>query len=89
MQHPVAKPRLLDQVRAVLRILHYYSRRTEKTYCYWVRFFIRFNNLRHPVAMGAAEVWAFLAWLAMERDVAAATHGSLLGTLFRGRKMVV
>lgn len=88
MQHPVAKPRLLDQVRAVLRTLHY-SQRTEKIYCYWVRFFIRFNNLCHPVAMGAAEVRAFLTWLAMERDVAAATHGALLGILFRGRKMVV
>jgi integron integrase len=80
MQHPVAKPRLLDQVRVVLRTLHY-SRRTEKTYCYWVRFFIRFNNLRHPVDMGAAEVRAFLSWLAIEQDVAAATQNQALNAL--------
>nr|WP_186004649.1 phage integrase N-terminal SAM-like domain-containing protein [Halomonas sp. TD01] len=24
------------------------SIRTEKTYIYWIRFFIRYNNCRHP-----------------------------------------
>lgn len=42
------KPKLLTEVRTTLRTLRY-SRRTEKTYCYWIRFFIRFHRLRHPM----------------------------------------
>lgn len=31
-----SKPRLLDQVRAVMRT-HHYAYRTEQTYLYWIR----------------------------------------------------
>lgn len=48
----VAKPRLRSQVRTVMR-LHHYSIRTEKSYWYWIRNFIRFNQLRHPQELGA------------------------------------
>jgi len=34
-----AKPKLLDQLREALRSRHY-SRRTEQTYCHWVKRFI-------------------------------------------------
>ena len=60
-------PRLLDQVRERVRYLHY-SRRTEQAYVYWCKAFIRFHQLRHPRDMGAAEVEAFLTWLADERQ---------------------
>lgn len=36
-------PRLLQQVREVLR-RHHYSFRTEKTYVFWIRDFIHFND---------------------------------------------
>ena len=49
-----------------------YSRRTEQSYWYWIRYFIFFHGKRHPSEMGASEVTAFLSWLATERDVAAA-----------------
>ncbi len=39
--------RLLDQMRERLRYMHY-SLRTEQTYLFWVRWFIRFSGLRHP-----------------------------------------
>jgi len=52
------KPRLLDQVREVLRRLHY-SYRTEKTYRYWIRYFILWSGKRHPRDLGAVEVTAF------------------------------
>ena len=42
------------------------SFRTEKTYLYWIRRFIRFHELRHPREMGATEVEAFLTSLAVE-----------------------
>lgn len=74
------KPRLMDQVRTVLRTKHY-SRRTEKTYCYWTRYFIRFHDRRHPREMGAREVREFLSWLAVERNVAAATQNQALNAL--------
>jgi hypothetical protein len=56
---PLQAKRLLDQVRERLRYLHY-SLRTEQTYVYWVRWFVRFHGVRHPKGMGAAEVEAFL-----------------------------
>ena len=74
------KPRLIEQFRAAMRSRHY-SRRTEKSYWYWIRWFIRFHNLRHPAQMGAGEVTAFLSWLATERDVAAATQNQALSAL--------
>jgi hypothetical protein len=40
MQRPQSqKPKLLDRMREALRSRHY-SRRTEQTYCHWVRRFI-------------------------------------------------
>ena len=66
-------PRLLDQMKAELRLRHY-SLRTEHAYVDWVRRFIRFHGLRHPKDMGAAEVEAFLSHLASERHVSSATQ---------------
>ena len=42
-----APPRLLDQVRARIRVLHY-SIRTEQTYVDWIKRYIRFFDKRHP-----------------------------------------
>ena len=58
-----------------------YSYRTEEVYVHWVRRFIFFSGKRHPAAMGAAEVTAFLNYLAGERDVAAATQNQALSAL--------
>lgn len=76
----VSRPRLMDQVRMTLRTRHY-SRRTEKSYCYWIRFYIRFHGLRHPLELDGGAVRAFLSWLATERDVAAATQNQALNAL--------
>lgn len=65
-------PRLLDQVRARLRTLHY-ALRTEQSYVDWIRRYILFHGKRHPAGMGAQEVSAFLTHLAVERHVAAST----------------
>ena len=77
---PLQSKRLLDQVRERARYLHY-SLRTEKAYVYWVRWFVRFHNLRHPRDMAAAEVQAFLTMLAAERRVASSTHNQALSAL--------
>ena len=73
-------PRLLDQVRTAIRVRHY-STSTEKTYCYWIRFFIRFHNMRHPRDMGGDEINAFLNFLAIERSVSPATQSQALNAI--------
>jgi len=78
--HEPPKPRLRDSLHAAIRT-RYYSRRTEKAYWYWIKYFICFHGKRHPAEMGAAEVTAFLNWLATERKVAAATQNQALNAL--------
>ena len=75
-----ANLRLRDQVRNVIRF-NRYSIRTEKSYWYWIRYYIRFHGIRHPQHMGASEIREFLTWLAVERNVAAATQNQALNAL--------
>ncbi|WP_176211947.1 phage integrase N-terminal SAM-like domain-containing protein, partial [Acidithiobacillus thiooxidans] len=48
---PSNPPKLLDQLRARIRTMHY-SIRTEEVYTDWVRRFILFHRKRHPQNMG-------------------------------------
>ena len=56
-------PRLLEQVRDVIRGKHY-SARTEQACLYWVRLYVRWHGrygpMRHPKEMGQVEVKSFL-----------------------------
>jgi len=70
----------VERFRDAIRSRHY-SRRTEKTYWYWVRQFIFHHGKRHPDSLGAHEVTRFLSWLATERNVAAATQNQALAAL--------
>ncbi len=84
----MAKTRIMDKVANTIRALHY-SRKTEKSYCYWVRSFIRFHNYKHPTDMGAAEISQFLTWLAVKRQVAAATQNQAFNAIvFLYRKVL-
>lgn len=83
-----SSPKLLDQVRNAIRIRHY-SLRTEESYVYWIRWFVRFSGLRHPRDMGARDVTASLTHLAVERDVAAATQQQALSALLFLYKQVL
>jgi len=73
-------PRLLDEVRRVLRLKHY-SLRTEQVYVGWIRRFILANGKRHPRDMGASEVEGFLSQLAVQGRVAASTQNQALSAL--------
>lgn len=77
---PLKSVRLLYQVRERIRYKHF-SIRTEESYVYWIRGFIKFHQLEHPKDMGSAEVTAFLSWLAAERGVAPSTHKQALSAL--------
>jgi len=81
-------PRLLDELRRVLRLKHY-SIRTEAVYVSWVRRFILANGKRHPREMGEAEVEAFLSGLAVHGKVAAATQNQALAALLFLYKQVL
>jgi len=58
-----------------------YALRTEKTYWQWIRRFVRHHNLRKPSDMGAAEIHAFLAHLAVNEQVAASTQNQALNAV--------
>ncbi|AAZ97168.1 integron integrase [Thiobacillus denitrificans ATCC 25259] len=73
-------PKLLDRVRAEIRVRHY-SLRTEQSYVDWARRYILFHQKRHPAEMGAAEVREFLSHLAVERNVSASTQNQAKSAL--------
>lgn len=73
-------PKLLDRMRAEIRLRHY-SIRTEEAYVDWSRRYILFHNKRHPQEMGAEEVTAFLSHLASERKVSASTQNQAKSAL--------
>ncbi len=81
-------PKLLAQVRLAIRYRRY-SIKTEKSYVYWIRFFIRYHDLRHSREMGAVEVTAFLSYLTTERDVAATMQQQALSALLFLYKQVL
>lgn len=73
-------PRLLDKVRQAIRVRHY-SIRTEESYTYWIRYFIRYHKLRHPRDMGGEEINQFLTFLAVQRAVSPATQNLALNAI--------
>ena len=82
------KPKLLDQVRDVIRRKHF-SIRTEQAYVDWIRRFILFHDKRHPREMAEAEVTEFLTYLAREGRVAASTQNQALSALLFLYKQVL
>lgn len=58
-----------------------YSIRTIRSYLYWIKYFILYNNKRHPQKMGREEVARFLTFLAARRQVAAATQSTALNAV--------
>ena len=49
-------PKLIDRLRAEIRVCHY-SIRAEETYVDWARRFILYHNNKHPKDMGAEQRW--------------------------------
>ena len=76
------QPKLLDEVRTVLR-LHHYSIHTERSYVDWIVRFVRFHGMRSRVDLLPAEpkIEAFLTDLAVRANVAAATQNQAMNAL--------
>jgi integron integrase len=75
-------PKLLDEVRQVLR-LHHYSIHTERSYVEWIKRFARFHGMRSRADLFPAEpkIEAFLTDLAVHGHVAAATQNQAMNAL--------
>ncbi len=70
----------LDSISDFMAVRRY-SKRTIKSYVYWIRYFIVFSEMRHPTEMGAIEVEKFLTHLAVEKTVSVATQKIALNAL--------
>ena len=70
------KPKLLDQVRNVIRRRHY-SIRTEQAYVDWIKRFIIYHNKRHPAEMAEEEVAQFLTSYASDIQITPPADSSL------------
>src|SRR5438067_11155685 len=73
-------PKLLDQVREVIRMKHY-SIRTEQAYVEWIKRYIFFHNKRHPADMAEPEIRVFISDLASKKQVSASTQTVALSAL--------
>ena len=71
------KPKLLDEVKYLIRMKHY-SRRTEEAYIKWIRQYVVFNGIKHPDELESKHVEGFLKFLAVNKNVAAATQNQAL-----------
>lgn len=74
------KSPFLEAIRRTMR-LRGYSIRTEQSYLYWIRYYIRFHKRKHPEDMGKVEIIAFLDHLASDRHVTANTQRVALNAL--------
>jgi integron integrase len=75
-----SKPKLLDQIRQLMRLRHY-SLRTEEAYVGWIRRYILFHGKRHPRDLAESDIASFLSSLAVKEQVAASTQNQALNAL--------
>lgn len=82
MQSQDQKPKILDQVRSIMR-LHHYSIHTERSYIDWIKRYIAFHLMksREDLAGGERKIEAFLTHLAVDEQVASATQNQAMNAL--------
>ncbi|WP_052452551.1 phage integrase N-terminal SAM-like domain-containing protein [Noviherbaspirillum autotrophicum] len=62
------QPQFLDQLCRCIRDKHD-TLSTERTYVYWMKWYMRVHGLHHPVDMGENEIRAFLSYLNNDRQI--------------------
>lgn len=81
------KPPLPDQPVKFMHKLRMYMRAkqlayaTEKTYCYWIAYFIRFHGMTKPEHLTPKDVDQFLSHMAVAGDVSVNTQKTALNAL--------
>src|SRR6266404_9215354 len=76
------EPKLLEQVRNVMRLAHY-SIHTERSYVDWIKRYINFHHMRsrEDLVNGESKIEAFCTDLAVNGKVAPSTHYPALNAL--------
>ena len=74
------KKKLLDIVRDKIRVKHY-SISTERTYLYWIKYYILFHNKKYPIQMGKSEIEIFLTYLATQKRVSPTTQNQAFSAI--------
>lgn len=74
------KKKLLDIVRDKIRVKHY-SLSTERTYLYWIKYYILFHNKKHPREMAKTEIEQFLTYLATQKKVSPTTQNQAFSAI--------
>lgn len=82
------KPKLLDQVRNLMRVRHL-SHKTERAYVGYIRDYILFHGKKHPKDLGVNEIREYLTHLAVEKNVAASTQNVAFNALIFLYKQVL
>jgi integron integrase len=72
--------KLLDKLKDKI-IQKGYSRSTEKTYHYWVKYYILHHNKKHPEDMGKKDIEEFLTYLAVEKNVSPTTQNQAFNAI--------
>ncbi|QFT54659.1 integron integrase [Microbulbifer sp. THAF38] len=76
-KHP---SQFMDRLRTFMRS-RYLAYKTEQTYCYWIKDFIRFNKMQRPEDLGKPEVDLWLSHLAANRSVSVNTQRTALNAI--------
>lgn len=72
--------RLLQKLKQEIRRRNY-SYKTEKSYIMWVKRFVRFSKMKHPLKIDDQQIVNYLNYLADERNVASSTQNQALCAL--------
>lgn len=67
-------------MRTDLRRKHY-SQNTEKTYLYWVRYYIHFHQMQHPKDLNHTHIEQFLNYLSVNKKVSGTTQSQALNAI--------
>ena len=70
----------IDSIRRKMRVWGY-SIRTEKSYTYWIKYYIRFHQYKHPSKLNSDHIASFLDHLANDRQVTANTQRIALNAI--------
>jgi integron integrase len=73
---------LLDEVRDVMRLLHY-SIRTESSYCDWIKRYVHYHKMtsRDDLQDAESKIEAFLTHLAVDQNLSSSTQNQAMNAL--------
>lgn len=74
---PTKEPKLIDQIKTVMKVYHF-SKRTEEAYIKWIKEYIVFNKKIYPVNLGTNDISRYINYLATTRNVSASTQNLAL-----------